>query len=158
MIDERPVSPEHSLRAWHGLALLHQFGKLWSVGPLVRRVLSQATCGILIAGWMGSACSKSTWADSMGTPTTGTLVVSVGGLTGSPANGGSAVAQRTDAAGTPITINVSAAGSGSNTSVPAGTYSVTYTPPSGWSVATSNPVTGTVTAVAKRCIPITGTA
>jgi hypothetical protein len=74
----------------------------------------------------------------------GTLQVTVTGLTGSPANGGSAVAQRTDAAGTPITINVSAAGSGSNTSVPAGTYTVTYTPPSGFTVSGTNPRTGLV--------------
>ena len=77
---------------------------------------------------------------------TGTLQVNVTGLTGSPANGGSAVAQRTDAAGSAITINVTAAGSGTNPSVPAGTYTITYTPPTGFTVAggVTNPVTGKV--------------
>ncbi len=77
---------------------------------------------------------------------TGTLQVNVTGLTGSPSNGGSAVAQRTDSAGTAIVINVSAAGSGSNANVPPGTYTITYTPPSGFRVANgvTNPVTGKV--------------
>jgi hypothetical protein len=79
-------------------------------------------------------------------PTTGTLQVTVTGLTGSPANGGSAVAQRTDSAGTPIAINISAAGSGSSANVPAGTYTVTYAAPSGFAIAggVTNPVTGLV--------------
>jgi hypothetical protein len=76
----------------------------------------------------------------------GTLQVSVTGLTGSPANGGAAVAQRTDAPGSPITINISAAGSGSSSSVPAGTYTVTYTPPGGFSVVGTDPLTGVVVA------------
>jgi hypothetical protein len=80
--------------------------------------------------------------------TNGTISVTVTGLTGSPANGGSATAQRTDAAGSPVVISVSAAGSGS-ASVPAGTYTVTYSPPSGFSVAggSTNPVTGLAVAV-----------
>ncbi len=73
-------------------------------------------------------------------PTTGTIQVTVTGLTGG--SGGSAVAQRTDAAGSPINIAISAAGSGSASNVPAGTYSVTYNAPSGFSVSTTNPVTG----------------
>jgi hypothetical protein len=74
----------------------------------------------------------------------GTLQVNVTGLTGSPASGGSAVAQRTDAAGSPVTINISAAGSGTNTNLPVGTYTVSYTPPGGFNVAggVTNPVTG----------------
>ena len=74
----------------------------------------------------------------------GTLQVNVNGLSGSPANGGSAVAQRTDASGSAITINISAAGTGSSSSVPACTYSVTYTPPGGFSVTGTDPVTGVV--------------
>lgn len=79
-------------------------------------------------------------------PTSGALQVNVTGLTGSPPDGGSAVAQRTDAPGSPITINISAAGIGTNSSVPAGTYTVTYSPPSGFSLAGNavNPVNGVV--------------
>ena len=72
----------------------------------------------------------------------GNIQVNVTGITGSPANGGSAEAQRTDAAGTPIPISVSAAGSGTASNVPVGTYSVTYTPPGGHTVSGTNPVTG----------------
>jgi hypothetical protein len=81
--------------------------------------------------------------------TAGTIVITVTGLTGSPADGGSAVAQRTDAAGGPIAINISAAGSGSNSSVPAGTYTITYTPPSGFTLGSgvTNPVSGEVVGV-----------
>lgn len=74
----------------------------------------------------------------------GTLQVNVSGLTGSPSNGGTAVAQRTDASGSAITINISAAGSGSSSTVPAGTYTVNYTPPAGFSVTGTDPVTGVV--------------
>jgi hypothetical protein len=77
---------------------------------------------------------------------TGTLSVTVTGLSASAANGGSALAHRTDAAGTDQTINISAAGSGSG-SLPAGTYTVTYTPPTGHTVNGTNPVTGVVVTV-----------
>lgn len=76
---------------------------------------------------------------------TGTLQVSVTGLAGA-SNGGTASAQRTDATGAPVTIDVSVSGAG-NATVPAGTYSVTYAPPPGFSVTTSNPLTGVVVAV-----------
>lgn len=72
-------------------------------------------------------------------PAVGSLQVNVTGLTGSPADGGSAIAQRTDSAGAAITINVSAAGTGVASTVPAGRYSVTYSPPSGFSVASGVP-------------------
>jgi hypothetical protein len=72
----------------------------------------------------------------------GSIQVTVNGLTGSPANGGSASAQRTDAAGSAIPISISAAGSGAANNVPTGTYSVTYTPPGGFNVSGTNPVTG----------------
>jgi hypothetical protein len=75
-------------------------------------------------------------------PTTGTIQVTVTGITGT--SGGSAVAQRTDAAGSPINITVNAAGSGSASNVPPGTYSVTYTAPTGFTISTTNPVTGIV--------------
>jgi hypothetical protein len=77
---------------------------------------------------------------------TGTVAVTVTGLSASAPNGGSALAHRTDAAGTDQTINISAAGSGSG-SLPAGTYTVTYTPPSGHTVSGTNPVTGVVVTV-----------
>jgi hypothetical protein len=72
---------------------------------------------------------------------TGTIQVNVTGLTGSPANGGTAVAQRTDAAGTAVNMDVSVAGAASAV-VPTGTYTVTYTPPAGFSVTGTNPGTG----------------
>ena len=75
-------------------------------------------------------------------PTTGTIQVTVTGLSG--ASGGSAVAQRTDAAGNPINIAISAAGSGTASNVPAGTYTVTYTTPPGFTVSSTNPLTGLV--------------
>ncbi len=75
-------------------------------------------------------------------PSSGSLRVAVGGLSGPLASGGSAVAQRTDAAGAAITIAVSAAGSGGPVTVPTGTYSVSYTPPSGWRVTTADPLAG----------------
>jgi hypothetical protein len=49
----------------------------------------------------------------------GTIQVTVTGLTGS--NVSTATAQRTDAAGTPITINIAANGTGSNAAIPVGT-------------------------------------
>ena len=75
----------------------------------------------------------------------GTIQVTVTGLTGSPPDGGTAVAQRTDVSATPVNINISAAGSGS-ASVPTGTYTVTYSPPAGFNVngGVTNPVTGLV--------------
>jgi len=73
----------------------------------------------------------------------GGMQVNVTGLTGSPANGGSASAQRTDVSATAVVIPVSAAGTGSAT-LPSGTYSVTYTPPGGFSASSTNPLTGLV--------------
>jgi hypothetical protein len=92
----------------------------------------------------GGITGSATVTVSAAAPSIGALQVLVTGLTGPLVNGGSAVAQRTDLAGTPITISVSATGTGSNSNVPAGTYSVTYTPPSGWSITSTNPVTGRV--------------
>lgn len=63
----------------------------------------------------------------------GTLQINVQGL-GSSTSGGSAAVQRTDIAGqTSITLPIPAAGSASTSLVP-GTYSVTYTPPSGFAL------------------------
>jgi len=75
----------------------------------------------------------------------GRIQLAVTGFTGGQPNGGSAVAQRTDATASPIAISVSAAGSG-GVIVPSGTYTVTYNPPSGYNVDSSstNPVTGVV--------------
>jgi hypothetical protein len=70
---------------------------------------------------------------------TGNIQVSVAGLSG--ASGGSASAQRTDAAGAAVPVALSAAGQGS-AAVPVGTYSVTYTAPNGFSVTSNNPMTG----------------
>lgn len=78
---------------------------------------------------------------TIGLAAVGTLQVTVTGLTGSPPNGGSASAQRTDAAGAPIAINVSALGSGSVPNVPVGTYTVTYAPPAGFTSSGNNPLT-----------------
>ena len=69
----------------------------------------------------------------------GTLQVNVTGLTGSAANGGNATAQRTG--GAPVAIPVSVAGTGAAI-VPIGAYAVTYTPPTGFSTTTTNPLTG----------------
>ena len=76
----------------------------------------------------------------------GTVQVNVTGLSGSPANGGTASAQRTDAAGVALPIAVSAAGTG-QTAAPAGTYAVTYSPPAGFNVTGTNPVTGVAVGV-----------
>jgi hypothetical protein len=94
---------------------------------------------------VGQAATQTFTVQAIVVAGTGTLQVTVTGLTGSPANGGSCSAQRTDAAGSPVTINVSAGGSGSS-SVPSGTYTVTYTPPGGFSTTTTNPLTGVVVA------------
>jgi hypothetical protein len=72
----------------------------------------------------------------------GVLDVAVAGLV-AVAQGGTATAQRTDAAGAPRIIPISAAGTGSNSTIPVGTYTVTYTPPAGFNdVSGANPVTG----------------
>ncbi|MGH7676973.1 MAG: MSCRAMM family protein [Gemmatimonadaceae bacterium] len=72
----------------------------------------------------------------------GSISVTVTGLVGGPPNGGTATAQRTDAAGSPIPINIGANGAGSVSGIPNGVYSVTYAPPAGFNVTTTNPVTG----------------
>jgi len=78
--------------------------------------------------------------------TQGTLRVTVTGLGATATSGGSASAQRTDIAGqSPITIPIPLNGT-VDTVVPAGTYSVTFTPPTGYNLSNgvTNPQTGVV--------------
>jgi hypothetical protein len=110
----------------------------FSVAPHVPNPAS----GLVVA--LGATRTTSFTVEANPVTGSGTLQVAVTGLAGA-SNGGSASAQRTDAAGAPITIDVSVSGAGS-ASIPAGTYSVTYTPPSGFSVTGSNPLTGVVVA------------
>lgn len=71
----------------------------------------------------------------------GAIQVVVTGLTG--AAGGTAVAQRTDAAAAPRVIPVPASGTALGTAIPVGVYSVSYTPPTGFlDASAANPVAG----------------
>ena len=73
----------------------------------------------------------------------GTVQITVSGLSG--AVGGTATLQRTDVAAPPRFLPVSAAGTASNSSVAAGTYSVSYTAPPGFiDVSAANPANGVV--------------
>ncbi|HEY0810253.1 MAG TPA: hypothetical protein VGD49_08835 [Longimicrobiales bacterium] len=77
---------------------------------------------------------------------TGTVRVTVTGLTGAT-SGGSAAVLRTDITGqNSINVNVPAAGGNVDTQVATGTYRVTYTPPTGFQLATgqTNPQNLTV--------------
>lgn len=83
------------------------------------------------------------------TPTTGILRVTVTGLAASAPSGGGASLQRTDIGGqTPIVVVIPASGS-IDTSVTAGTYTVTYTAPAGHAVvgSSTDDVTVAVSAV-----------
>lgn len=76
---------------------------------------------------------------------TGTLQITVTGITGSPANGGSAAVTPTGGGAT-VTVNVNTNGSGTGTFAP-GSYSVTYTPPNGNTISSgANPQTVNITA------------
>jgi hypothetical protein len=77
-----------------------------------------------------------------------TLRLNVSGLTGGPPNGGSAQVLRTDISGqSPVTVNIPASGT-VDTPVQSGTYTITYTAPSGHQLAPGqvNPRTGVVVA------------
>ena len=84
------------------------------------------------------------------TSPTGSVHVTVTGLTGS-ATGGSVSARRSDNTGdtftSPLSTPVSGSSSTDLTAMPAGTYNVTYTAPSGFrtTAATQNPQSATVT-------------
>ncbi len=142
---ERSERPEPSSSVRLERAPLPEVGPTRRARPFGRGGILLGACAIVVAGWAGGSCgSSATWASKVAVLATGTLQVTVTGLPSLQPNGGSAVAQRTDSAGAPITINVSAAGIGFSSNVPAGTYDVTYTPPSGTTVSGSNPVTGVV--------------
>ncbi len=83
-----------------------------------------------------------------GEPQQGTARVQVSGLTSGASSGGSAQLTRTDATGqAPTSLVIPGSGS-AQAQVPAGTYSVTYTAPSGYQLASgqTNPRSITVTA------------
>lgn len=77
----------------------------------------------------------------------GTIAVEVTGLTQGAANGGSASAVRTDVGGSPTIVIAIPAGGFADSLVAAGTYSVTYSPPSGHVLAPgeTNPQTVVIT-------------
>lgn len=84
----------------------------------------------------------------------GTLRVIVTGLTAAAANGGSAALLRTDIPGqSPVTAPIPLAGQ-ADTVVAAGTYQVTYTPPSGFQVVGTNVFTTTVTSQATSTVTV----
>ena len=94
---------------------------------------------------------------------TGTLRITVTGIQSGAANGGSASVLRTDITGqTPATVNVPTVGTVDTPFAP-GTYSVTYTPPSGHLLSAgqtnpqSVPITGGQTGTATFQVQQTGT-
>jgi hypothetical protein len=92
--------------------------------------------------------------------TTGTIRVTVSGLATGASSGGSASILRTDIGGqTAATLNIPAAGS-ADLPVPAGTYQITYSAPSGYQLATGqvNPRNATITAGAGVTAAFTVTA
>jgi hypothetical protein len=105
-----------------------------------RRTFVRKSSALILVGSVGCGAESTTTTDGP----KGTLHVSVSGITGTPPNGGSAVAQRTDAPGDPILVTISAVGTGSATNVPHGNYTVALTPPAGFNVSGANPVTGVV--------------
>ncbi|HYC52479.1 MAG TPA: hypothetical protein VEB19_15310 [Gemmatimonadaceae bacterium] len=71
----------------------------------------------------------------------GSISVTISGLTG--VQGGTAVAQRTDAAASPRVISIGSNGTGTVTGVEVGVYDVSYDPPAGFiDTSAANPVTG----------------
>jgi len=92
--------------------------------------------------------------------TSGTIRVTVSGLATGAASGGSASILRTDIGGqTPATLNIPAAGS-ADLPVPAGTYQITYSAPSGYQLAAGqvNPRNATINAGAGVTAAFTVTA
>jgi hypothetical protein len=71
---------------------------------------------------------------------TGTISITVAGLTAGAPSGGSALCTRTDLAGTSFTLVVSSGGSASGSAVP-GDYSITYSPPAGYQLASGSAAT-----------------
>jgi hypothetical protein len=71
---------------------------------------------------------------------TGTISITVTGLAAGLPSGGSAQVTRTDLAGTAFTLVVTPAGTSSGSAVP-GDYSITYTPPAGYSMAAGSNAT-----------------
>jgi len=106
---------------------------------------------ILIAAGLAFACSDAGVSPPDTTGPTGTLTIRVAGLMNTPVGGGSALVLRTDVGRqAPRVFEIPPNGSLDLTLV-AGTYAVTYSPPSGYSAFQPNALTGVV-------VPASGTA